>query len=750
MALNNILSRRETVLLPDGSPNAGGLIDIFEPNTAVRIATFKDAALTEQNANPVVLDGAGKASIWFSADADMDIRTAPTVAIPLGSVYVSEQSVNPAALGGGTGSGLVPNGSFEIDTDANDEPDGWTRTDEAGSNNFIDTLNSSDGLQSMRFESTGSGGGNIVTDDFIAVNDVDDLSVDFDLFSSVANVRNIVRVEWFDVSQVPISNTDVFDNSASNPLTFTRQNTTATPPAGARFAKIRLIGCDPSIATVGSTNFDRLVVFYPLVVSGAFDNLLLAGNTISSTNTDGDINLVPNGLGNIGIGDGSAAGTMEFTLDVAAGQSSRVNFAEAGVVQNRLQWNAAANRASWRNITAGEQFYIEEGNAVNIAAIFTPNAGQILRHANANAISTTTEGADITRGGTGIALLDVIAPATAIANIGLRVDAGGLRLRVDDVSGLGEIVQTTAGGSPEEIWASFARGGAVTTFLANAINTRGYTQGVGANDLSGLQVHSVNGSSNPTLQLIDDDNATLMGQLSMFTGAGGSEGLYVDSLTDSFALVGRATNAGSSLVQGWFIDPDNRTILTHPVTAEDVLRTLAASAGGIEVDNQLTGAGLERVLTESDAGGGIQTQNQRNQDTRQNTTTQANCSEMTGWTLEADTYYAIDGWITYRTQSVSGVAMECRFQAPGNPAIVVQVHIYDSDTDTFVDATDMSNESEEIFAVNGTFGQQALLRGYILSDTAGTLDFQWAQQVSSAFINEINPGSWIRLTEMPT
>lgn len=403
MALNNLLSRRQTILLPDGSVNRGGSIDIFEPNTAVRITTYKDSALSEPNTNPVILDAAGKASIWFAVDADMDFRN------PSGDIYVSEQSVNPDTLGTGSASGLVPNGSFEIDTDANDEPDGWTRTDETGSTNFLDTSLSTDGLQSMRFESTGSGGGNIVTDDFFTVNDIDDLSVNFDIVSSVANVRNIVRVEWFDVSQVPISNTDVYDNSATNPVVFTSQQTTATPPAGARFAKLRMIGCDPSIATVGSTNYDRVNVFYPLVVSNTFANLLITdaiqvdladtGNPLNIGDPDPASNphlalsfnsMQAKGDATSGAGlrlnpfgsavsiNGDVASTEQGLLDIGAatGIDARLRFLENAVVQAQMFHDATASILKVRLNNASDTFRIEEGNGVNIAFESTPDGVQ--------------------------------------------------------------------------------------------------------------------------------------------------------------------------------------------------------------------------------------------------------------------------------------------------------------------------------------------------------------------------------------
>jgi hypothetical protein len=283
MPLTQILGRRDQVEDNAGRVLAGGLVDIFEPNTLTRVTTYKDSALSVPNSNPVVLSGAGRASIWVARNVDMRINTKDNVLVD------EELSVNPDDLTGTSNSGLVPNGSFEEDTDADDVPDGWTNdVNDPGSVNAIDTTESTDGGQSWRTQSTGSGGGELITTEFFPVNDADNLQVTFDLRSTVAAVRNIVRVEWFDVSQVSISNSDIYDSTA-NPAVFTSQNLSAVPPAGARFAKLRIIGGTTGGTLAGITYWDNFNVFYPLAVVGVFDNISISGNDIISTNTNGNI-----------------------------------------------------------------------------------------------------------------------------------------------------------------------------------------------------------------------------------------------------------------------------------------------------------------------------------------------------------------------------------------------------------------------------------------------------------------------------
>lgn len=51
----------------NGDPLAGGLLDSYLAGTTTRSNTYSDAALTTPNANPVVLDSAGRASIFLDA-----------------------------------------------------------------------------------------------------------------------------------------------------------------------------------------------------------------------------------------------------------------------------------------------------------------------------------------------------------------------------------------------------------------------------------------------------------------------------------------------------------------------------------------------------------------------------------------------------------------------------------------------------------------------------------------------------------
>lgn len=294
MALKNIIAPRQQVLNAQGNPVAGGQVFLYQPGTTTFITSYMDSGLVQPHTNPVRLSGSGRSNIWITRDCDVRILDRN------GNLILEELNANPDDIGAEQAGGLVPNGSFEIDSDADLIPDGWTLVNEAGSSNAIDTAESTDGAQSFRFTSSGSGGGSLTTTDFFPVNDVDQLRVNLDMKASVATVLNIVRVEWYDISFTPISNSDIYSSTA-NPLTFTSFNLLATPPALARFAKLRLIGGDPSVALAGSSWWDRINVFYPAVVSGVFDNITIQNNQIITTNLNGDLELGPNGTGAVNV-----------------------------------------------------------------------------------------------------------------------------------------------------------------------------------------------------------------------------------------------------------------------------------------------------------------------------------------------------------------------------------------------------------------------------------------------------------------
>lgn len=48
----------------NGQPLSGGTVYMFEPGTTTPKATYQDSALSVPNSHPIILNSAGRATIW--------------------------------------------------------------------------------------------------------------------------------------------------------------------------------------------------------------------------------------------------------------------------------------------------------------------------------------------------------------------------------------------------------------------------------------------------------------------------------------------------------------------------------------------------------------------------------------------------------------------------------------------------------------------------------------------------------------
>lgn len=263
MAVLQFLGPGKPLLDSEGNPLINGTVHFKQLGTDTPFTTFKNSNLIASSVNdqPLTLDSAGRGSAWLNGNCDVEIYNAA------GDLVDSEEAINPDDIATTTTPFLVPNGSFEDDSNGDGTPDGWTLTGQSGSTNGLDTTDSKDGVNSFKFTSIGTGGGDLVTTQFFPVTEAGNLIVQFSLKSSVADVRNIVRIEWYDKNQVVLSTTDMYDEATANPTSFLQKTFRLVAPANARLAKLRLIGCDPSDATAGSTWFDNIRSYYELSIN---------------------------------------------------------------------------------------------------------------------------------------------------------------------------------------------------------------------------------------------------------------------------------------------------------------------------------------------------------------------------------------------------------------------------------------------------------------------------------------------------
>lgn len=539
MSLRNILAPRQQVQTGQGLPLAGGKVFLYIPGTTDFITSYRDSALVTPHSNPVKLSGSGRVNIWISRDCDLRITDRTGAPSAEGNLILEELNANPDALGVEESGGLIQNGSFEDDADADTIPDFWTLVSEAGATNAIDTSESTDGAQSFRFTSSGVGGGSLITTNFFPVNDVDDLRVNFDLRSSLATVRNIVRVEWYDITMVSISNSDIYDSTA-NPLTFTAKTLAVTPPANARFALLRLIGIDPSVALAGSTFFDRVSVFYPAVVSGIFDNITIQNNEIISTNTNGDINLTPNGTGR-----------------VVAKNLSPID------IRLRANINTATPPTTEAILKSYSIYDLDESDL--LADIGFPSSDNDLQLRN-------------------------------------YMHGGQVILRQENAAGAVKKLFLGDADGPTELYHAGTK--TFGTALFGRLNV--YSELNSDTDIRQLQLLHLNGlrravlghSLNDILQFkneIHGGNVEISAE-----NAGGSVRIGFLADPDATTLVRAATDVQLQVLNGaetGLIARANSSLDSY-FNNVVVSKTKTPASGGLEIDNQLTGSGFERVLTD--------------------------------------------------------------------------------------------------------------------------------------------------------
>ena len=739
MALRNILSPANQVTNAAGRALDGGKVFLFEPGTTNFVSSFRDSGLVVPHTNPVRLSGSGRANIWVSRDVDMFITDRNSGDVTPTNIVVTSLRANPDTLGVDEAGGLVPNGSFETDADSNDVPDGWTETADVGSNNGLDTSQSTDGGQSFRFTSVGTGGGQLETTDFFPVNDSDNLRVNVDLRSTVATVRNIVRVRWFDVSQVFISNSDAYD-STSNPTTFTSQQLSIAPPPNARFAKLVLIGCDPSVAVAGSTFFDRVQVFYPAIVSGAFDNLLLSGNEIESTNTNGNINLNPNGTGVVraqgnsaialetatnGIRVKGSANDNPATPDTTTIQQSFVSaddnvYADVGFL-------AASANFSIVNRAHGSQVLLRSEDAGGVEQpLFQgdPDDAAILYYDGNDRAYTEANGFDVRRdddldtsllqyqlshdNGTLRALLGY----TGDGNLRLRqlVEGSNLLLEAEDAGGT---VQTLFEGDPDDHFTLYRDGTPILRATAAgtvAIRSLGSTD---AEDRA-LEFHHQDGtlrgevgfsSANTDLNLINRINGALVR-------------MY-------------ANDAGGTLREMIRYDADNVVNLSNAGTF--VARTDAAADGGFEVNNTLSGGGFERVLTEGDVKKGLADANIN----RNNTVTRTADPDL-DVTVDVTGKYLITVGFQWQTLGAGGLSLEVAYSAANNTTA-----LYVNDDDGNGSRINFDGGIYTFAGANSV--GYVFIQGMADLTATGAVTVNWAQNVSNATVTQRQAGSYLRV-----
>lgn len=195
--------------------------------------------------------------------------TAPPSGTPTKASFASQVIDNLNDLNGRITTGdkiQISNGSFETDSDTNGIPDNWTRTLYTGGsaalvgNGLADT-NCIHGARGYKFTSPGgasNGGGDIETTNFFEVTPNRPIVFTYQFFATASTMSVKFQVSWYTAAQGSISTSTLISESSGLPSAWAIRYATATPPATARYAKIKLIGGDTSSTTAGSVYFDNV------------------------------------------------------------------------------------------------------------------------------------------------------------------------------------------------------------------------------------------------------------------------------------------------------------------------------------------------------------------------------------------------------------------------------------------------------------------------------------------------------------
>lgn len=156
-------------------------------------------------------------------------------------------------------SGDVLNGSLDLDTDADGVPDNWTLNLYPNGAGEFDESTPSHGVRAFKFTRvSGSGnGGGYLESSYIEISPLDNEAISVDIKSSVAGIKNIVKIRYFDKDKTYISDVNVY-NSTSNPTSWTKYYFTLTIPSTARYYKIQLIGGYTDTDVAGIAYFDNV------------------------------------------------------------------------------------------------------------------------------------------------------------------------------------------------------------------------------------------------------------------------------------------------------------------------------------------------------------------------------------------------------------------------------------------------------------------------------------------------------------
>jgi len=162
---------------------------------------------------------------------------------------------------GSNGAAGLQNGSFEIDSDGDGVPDGWSLNLYPGGTGALEEGSPAHGSRAWKFTHPGGGGngGGTLTSDYVPCSEIAIWSLEFMHWCDTEGMKNEVEALFYDKDKLYLGSQTIFTSTTSSttPILYFRS---ISPPAGSRYFKLRLIGGKSDTSQGGSAWFDGVAV----------------------------------------------------------------------------------------------------------------------------------------------------------------------------------------------------------------------------------------------------------------------------------------------------------------------------------------------------------------------------------------------------------------------------------------------------------------------------------------------------------
>jgi hypothetical protein len=170
-------------------------------------------------------------------------------------------------VGSLAGSAGIPNGSFEVDSDADGIPNSWTRNLYSGGAGALYTTSPAQGAQAWSFTHPGGvgNGGGYLTSDYMECSPYQTFILGGILWSTAAGMKNKVQVQYYTKAKAANGAAVDLYNSTANATSPTAYVWSFTPTASSCYFKLILVGGFTDTDVAGTAYFDGFWTDYLVI-----------------------------------------------------------------------------------------------------------------------------------------------------------------------------------------------------------------------------------------------------------------------------------------------------------------------------------------------------------------------------------------------------------------------------------------------------------------------------------------------------